>query len=151
MSETFRSALEKVDYGKYIDEIQDELRRAIADIGPGRTHQEIEAIHARLQELLRRQTTQLAKEVGFLGNQAMVFMLATSIIATAWVSFALQREASDLSKSPEDRLATIEVLDSLDSALQMVAREGSNYAERYLGPGEKRPAAVDAESKKDQY
>jgi len=134
VSESFQAALAKVDLGKYIDQIQEELRRAIADIGPGRTRGEVEAIQARIQELIGRQSMELAKEVGFLGNQAMVFMLSNSIISTAWISFSLRREASDLTKSPEDRLAVLEMLDSLSSALADVIQQGTDHADRYGGP-----------------
>jgi hypothetical protein len=131
VSETFQSALGKVDLGKYIDQVQDELKRAVVDIGPGRTPGEVEAIQVRLQELIRRQSIDLAKEVGFLGNQAMVFMLSNCIISTAWVSFTLRRETSDLTKSPEDRLALIEMFDSLANSLADVIHEGSNHADVY--------------------
>jgi len=134
VSETFQAALSRVDLGKYIDEIQEELRRAIADIGPGKTPGEVEAIQARIQELIRRQSTDLAKEVGLHGNLAMGFLLSNSIISTAWVAFSLRREASDLSKSPEDRLAVLEMLDSLSNALAEVVQEGDNHADRYAGP-----------------
>jgi len=135
LSESFQAALARVDLGKYIDQVQNELRRAIADIGPGRTPGEVEAIQARIQELIRRQSMELAREVGFLGNQSMVFMLSNSIISTAWVAFSLRREASDLSKSPEDRLAVIQMLDSLSSAMADLIQVGSDYADRYAGPG----------------
>lgn len=139
MSETFQSAIGKVDFGKYIDQLQDELRRAIADIGPGRTQGEVEAIQARLQERIRKESMELAKEVGLLGNLPMVFMLANSIISTAWVSFTLRRETSDLAKSPEDRLALLEMFDSLAHALADVIQEGSNYADRYGAPADGAP------------
>lgn len=129
MSE-FRAALEKVNYGKYIDEIQTELRRAIADVGPGKGPQQVEAIEGRLQELMRRQVKELARETGILGTQIMVFMTAMSILSTAWISFILKRDASDLSRSPEERLATIETLDALAGSLAKVIEEASNYAER---------------------
>jgi hypothetical protein len=134
MSESFQAALEKVDFGKYINQIQEELKKAIAEVGPGRNPQEAEAIQERLMTLIRKQSTEMAKEVGFLGNQAVVFMLSTSIISTAWVSFALRRETSDLSKSPEDRLAVMEMFDALELALGSVIRAASNYADRYTGP-----------------
>lgn len=131
MSESFQSRLGRVDYGKYVDQIQDELRRAIADIGPGRTQGEVEAIQARLQERIRKLSLELAREVDFLGNQAFVFMLSNSIISTAWVAFTLKRETSDISTSPEDRLALMEMFDALANALADVVQEGSNYADRY--------------------
>ena len=135
MSESFQAVLAKVDMGKYIDQVQTELKRAVTDIGPGKTPGEVEAIQARIQDLIRRQSMELAREVGFQGNQAMVFMLSNSIISTAWVAFSLRREASDLAKSPEDRLAVIEMLDSLANAMADLIQEGSDYADRYVGPG----------------
>lgn len=134
MSESFESALRKVDYAKYVDEIQNELKRAMVDIGPGRTRGEMEAIQARLQECIRRQSMELARELGFLGDRIMVFMLSNSIISTAWVAFALRRETSDLTKSPEDRLALLEMFDALANALADVVQAGSNYADRYGAP-----------------
>jgi len=134
VSESFQSALRKIDYGKYIDEIQNELKRAMVDIGPGKTRGEVEAIQARLQECIRRQSMELARELGFLGDRVMVFMLSTSIISTAWVAFALRRETSDLAKSPEDRLALLEMFDALANALADVVQAGSGYADRYGGP-----------------
>jgi hypothetical protein len=140
VSESFQAALARVDLGKYIDQIQRELKIAVTDIGPGKTPGEVEAIQVRLQELIRRQSMELAREIGFLGNQAMVFMLSNSIISTAWVAFTLRRETSDLTKSPEDRLAVIEMLDSLANAMADLVQEGSNYADRYGGPGAEGPA-----------
>ena len=131
VSESFQSRLGRVDYGKYINQIQDELKRAIADIGPGRTPGEVEAIQARLQECIRRQSIELTREVSFLGNQAFVFMLSNSILSTAWVAFTLKRETSDLSISPEDRLALMEMFDALANALSDVIQQGSDYADRY--------------------
>jgi len=131
MSESFQSALRKVNYGKYIEQIQEELKKAVANAGPGKSLQQAEAVQMKVQELIRRQSRELAKEVGFVGNNVMVFMTATAILATAWVSFMLRKETSDLSKSPEDRLATIEVLDALDLALGNVIASAINYADTY--------------------
>ena len=136
MSESFQSALRKVEYAKYVDEIQNELKRAMVDIGPGRTRGEVEAIQARLQECIRRQSMELARELGFLGDRITVFMLSNSIISTAWVAFALRRETSDLTKSPEDRLALLEMFDALANALADVVQAGSSYADRYGAPTE---------------
>jgi len=136
VSESFQSAIRKVDYGKYIDQIQNELKRATVDIGSGKTPGEVEAIQARLQDCIRRQSMELARELGFQGNQVMVFMLSNSIISTAWVAFAMRRETSDLAKSPEDRLALLEMFDALANSLADVVQEGSNYADRYGAPAE---------------
>ncbi len=130
MSESFRAALEKVNYGKYISQIQEELKKILADVGPGRTPEQVEATQERLQALIRKQSKELARDVGLFGDHVMVFMTATSIISTAWVSYALRRETSDISKSPEDRLAMTEVFDSLQLALGKVIEASSAYADR---------------------
>jgi hypothetical protein len=129
MSESFPAAVGRASYGKFIDQIQEELVKILSEVGPGRTSQEVEATQTRLQELIRKQSKELAKEIGFSGNHVLVFMTTTAIIATAWVSFALRRETSDLSKSPEDRLALLEMLESLNLALQRVIEASTRHAD----------------------
>ena len=126
---SFPAAVEKVNYGKYIDQIQQELNSAIAEVGPGRTPKEVEAIQQKLQELMRSQAADLAKELGVSGNHVLVFMTATAIISTAWISFALKKETSDMAKSPEDRLEIMEMLDALGSALGNVIVKAGNHAD----------------------
>ena len=139
MSESFQRALEKVNYAKYIDAIQDELRSILSEVGPGRTPAQVEETQTRLQAVIRKLSKDLAKEAGLFGDHVVVFMTATAIITTAWVSFSLRRETSDLSRSPEDRLAMIEVLDALDLAFGKVIESAESYADRYPG----RPKAGD--------
>lgn len=126
---SFSAVVEKVNYGKYIDQIQDELKAAFAEVGPGRTPKEVESIQQRLQELMRKQSDDLAKELGVSGNHVLVFMTATALISIAWISFALKKETSDLSKSPEDRLEMMEMLDALGSALGNVIAKAGNHAD----------------------
>jgi hypothetical protein len=130
MSESFGAALEKVNIGKYVDQIQSELKKILAEVGPGKTPQQVEATQQRLQELIRKQARDLAKELGLSGSHVMVFMTATSIISTAWISYALRKETTDLTKSPEDRLAMTDLLDSLGLALGKVIEASSDYADR---------------------
>jgi hypothetical protein len=129
MSESFPAAVGRANYGKYIDEVQEELKKILAEIGTGRTPKEVEATQTRLQELIRKQARELTKEVGFTGSHVLVFMTATAILATAWVSYALRKETSDLSRSPEDRLALTEMLNSLNLALQKVIEESVSHAD----------------------
>jgi len=126
---SFPAAVEKINYGRYIDQIRDELKSAFAEIGPGKTPKEVEATQQRLQELMRKQSMDLAKELGISGNHVLVFMTANAIISTAWISFALKKETSDLSKSPEDRLEMLEMLDALGTALTNVVAKAGNYAD----------------------
>jgi hypothetical protein len=129
MSASFPAAVEKINFGRYIDQIQDELKRALAEVGPGRTPEQVESIQMRLQELMRKQSAELAKELGISGSHVLVFMAATAIISTAWLSFALKKETSDLSKSPEDRLELMEMLDALGLALNNVITKAGNHAD----------------------
>ncbi len=129
MSTSFAGAVEKVNYGKYIDQIQEELNSAFSEVGPGKTPEQVESIQTRLQELLRKQSVELAKELGISGNHVLVFMTSTAIISTAWLSFALKKETSDLSKSPEDRLELMEMLDALGLALSNVISKAGNHAD----------------------
>ncbi|MDA4126878.1 MAG: hypothetical protein OK452_06725 [Thaumarchaeota archaeon] len=126
---SFPAAVDKLDYGKYIDQIQEELNSAFAEVGPGKTPKEVETIQQRLQELMRKQAANLAKELGASGNHVIVFMMTTAILSTAWISFALKKETSDLSKSPEDRLEMMEMLDALGSALGNVIVKAGNHAD----------------------
>ncbi len=129
MSEAFPAAVGRVDYRKYIDELEAEINRIISDVGPGKTPEQIEVSQSRIQELIRKQVKQLAKELGLAGNHILVFMAASTILTTAWIAFALRRETSDLSKSPEDRLALTDMLNAFDLALANVIASASNYAD----------------------
>jgi hypothetical protein len=129
MSSSFTAAVEKVNYGRYIDQVQEELKRALAEVGPGKTPEQVESIQMRLQELMRKQSMELAQELGISGNHVLVFMASTAIISTACLSFALKKETSDLSKSPEDRLELMEMLDALGTALSNVIAKAGNHAD----------------------
>ena len=129
MSESFPAAVGRANYGKYIDEIQDELKRIFEEVGPGKTPGEVDQTQTRIQELIKKQTKELAKEVGFSGDHVLVFMTANAIISTAWLSFALRRKTSNLSQSPEDRLALLEMLESLNLALQAVIDASVKHAD----------------------
>ena len=134
MNESFQGALQRVNYGKYINQIQDELKHALDDIGPGKTPGEVEATQARLQELIRKQAREVARDVGLTGSHVLVFMTGVAIISTAWVSFALRRGTSDLARTPEERLATVELLDSLNLALGSVIESATRLADNYPAP-----------------
>ena len=146
---SFDAVLSRVNYGKYIDELQEELEKATGESHPGGPPAEGEEPQDRLQRVIRKQSAQLAREVGLQGNQAMIFMTATSILATAWVSFALRRENADLSKSPEDRLATMEMFDALSIALGRVIEAAGDYADRYQPPAPETPAPAEKEEAKE--
>jgi hypothetical protein len=129
MSESFPAAVGRANYGRYIDQVQEELKKIVGEAGAGRTQVDVDAIQSKLQDLIRKQSKELAKEIGFTGNHILVFMAANALISTAWISFTLRRETSDLSKSPEDRLAMIDMLESLNIALGNVIDAASRYAD----------------------
>lgn len=129
MSEGFPAVVSRVDMKKYIDQIEEELKRVLAEVGVGKTPQEIETTRTRLQALIRKQTQSIAKEIGLTGSHVIVFMMASTIITSGWVAFALKRETLDLSKPPEDRLTLTDMLNSLELALANVISASSNYAD----------------------
>ena len=129
MSESFPAAVGRANYGKYIDQLQEELKKIVQEIGPGKTPGEVDRIQVRIQELFRQQAKELSNEIGFAGNHVLAFMTSTAILATAWVSFYLRRVSSDLSKSPEDRLALLSMLESMNLALEKVVEESVKHAD----------------------
>jgi len=129
VSVSFSAAVENVNYGKYIDQIDEELGKIMTQVGPGKTPQQMDLTQARLCDLIRKLSKDLAKELGLSGSHVLVFMIANSILSTSWISFALRRETSDLSKSPEDRLALVEMLDSLELALEKVINASESHAD----------------------
>lgn len=135
MSESLEGVLGRVSYGKHLDKIQNELKTILSEMGPGKSAKDAGIYVDRIQSVFKSETEALAKELGLQGNPVMVYMVATSVLSTAWVAFALRREASDLSKSPEDRLSTIEMLDGLGNALSAVVNSASSYADGYPQAG----------------
>ena len=129
MSETLPTVLARIDLKKYIDQLEDELKKTLEQVGPGRTPQEKEQVRSRLQALIRSQADSLAKELGLSGSHVLVFMIASTILTTAWVSFALRWETLDLSKTFEDRLTLTDMLNALELALSGAIAAGSNYAD----------------------
>ncbi len=129
MSESFPSAVSRVDIRKYIAQIEEELNKILTEVGPGKTPQAIETTQTRLQGLIRKLAQSLSKEMGLAGSHVLVFMTASTILTTAWVSYAIRRETLDLSKSFEDRLTLTEMLNSLELALANLITAGTNYAD----------------------
>ena len=129
MSETLPTVLARIDLKKYIDQMEDELKKTLEQAGPGKTPQEKEQTRSSLQALIRSQADSLAKELGLSGSHVLVFMIASTILTTAWVSFALRRETLDLSKTFEDRLTLTDMLNALELALSGAIATGSNYAD----------------------
>ncbi len=58
-------------------------------------------------------------------------MTALTILTTAWVSFAVKRQATDISKPFEQRLAFDEMLNSFYLVLSEVVDGGMAYADTY--------------------
>lgn len=131
LSETFDTALKRVDLNKYIDEIEEELRKVSKDVGPGRTDAEIEAGKKRIEDLIGKQATALGKETGTGGNYVFVHMLMTSVLTTAWASFAIKRGMLDLQRPFEDRLRLEELLGSLGVALSGVISKSAEHADMF--------------------
>lgn len=131
MSDVFDVSLGKVDLSKYVDELQDELSRIVKEVGPGKTEGEAEVGKRRIEDLLRKQSTKLAKETGVGGNYAFVFMLMTSILMTAWASFTIKRGMIDMTRPFEERLRLEELLSNLPTVLSAVISKSAEHADMY--------------------
>ena len=131
MSDVFDVSLSKVDLSKYVDELQEELSKILKEVGTGKTDAEAEAGKRRIEDLLRQQTTRLAKETGVAGNYVFVFMLMTSIIMTAWTSFTVKRGMLDMTRSFEERLRLEELLSNLPTVLTSVVTRSAEHADMY--------------------
>ena len=131
MSEAFPSAVGRLQVSKYIDQIQDELAKIAKEIGPGKSQKEIDDAQARIQILLRKQSQQIAKEIGISGNHVFLFMIGSTILTTAWASFYIKMQMEDISKSVEERLALTDMLSSLYLALENIIASSTSYAEIY--------------------
>lgn len=135
MSDAFDVSLGKVDLSKYVDELADELTRIVKEVGPGKTEAEVQAgkkrIEGRIEDLLGRQAASLAKETGVVGNYALVFMLMSSILMTAWTSFTIKRTLLDTTRPFEERLRLEELLSNLPVALSQAISRSAEHADMY--------------------
>jgi len=131
MSQAFPNAVGGLDVKKYIDEIQDELKKILESVGPGKTPKEIEETQVRLQALLRKQSQQIAKDLALRGNHVFLFMTASAIITTAWAAFYIRRQMDDMERPFEERITLTDLLNSLQIAMGNVIQAGTSYAEIY--------------------
>lgn len=131
MSEAFPNAVGRVDIRKYVDQLEEELKKILVEVGSGKTRLEVEATQTRIQALLQRQASEIAKEMSLTGNHVLVFMTSLTVLTTAWVSFSIKRQTEDLSKPFEERLAMTEMLNALQLTLGNVISAGASYAELY--------------------
>jgi hypothetical protein len=131
MSEALPKAVDRLDVKKYIDQMQDELKKIAREVGPGRTPLEVEEAQTRFQTLLREQSQEIAKELGLTGNHIFVFMIASTLLTTAWTSFYIRTQMDDISKPFEERIRLTDMLNSLELALGNVISAGTKCAEAY--------------------
>ncbi len=131
MSQPLHATIGNVDFKRYIDELEEEMKKVLAEVGPGKNQGQIDAGQARIQELLRKQAMEVAKRMQVSGSYVFVSMLGMSMLTTAWISFALKRGEIDMSRSFDDRIALTEMLDSLELALSKAIAAGSDAAEMY--------------------
>ena len=129
MSESFPSVISRLDLKKYVLQFEEELRKILTDVGTGKTPEEVESTQTKLQALIRKQAQALSREMGLAGNHVVVFLAASTVLTTAWLSFSLSKEAQDPSKPFEDRLTLTEMLNSLENVLPGVIAKGKEYAD----------------------
>ena len=131
MSEAFEQSIGRVDLSKYIDQLEDEIGRILKDTGMGKTEGEVEAGKRRIEEVVRKQAAALAKETGVGGSYAFVFMLMSSVLASAWAAFALKRGMLDMARPFEERIKLEELLSGMGVVLSDVIAKSANYADMY--------------------
>jgi hypothetical protein len=131
MSEALPKAVDRLDVKKYIDQMQAELKKIAREVGPGKTPEEVEEAQTRFQSLLREQSQEIAKELGLTGNHIFVFMVASTLLTTAWTSFYIRTQMDDISKPFEERIILTDMLNSLELALGNAISAGTKCAEMY--------------------
>jgi len=131
LSEALESSLEKVDLMKYVDQLEEEFAKMSKEVGQGKSEADIEEGKKRIDGILRKQTTDLAKEVGVRGNPVFVFMLMSSVLTTAWTAFGIKRGMIDMSRPFEERLRLEELLASLGVILSKVVTKSAEHADMY--------------------
>jgi len=131
LSDVFGVSLGKVNLSKYIDELQDELARIVKEVGPGKTEGEAEAGRRRIEDMIRKQAANLAKETGVGGNYVLTFILMSSILLTAWTAFTIKRGMIDMTKPFEERLRLEELLSNLPTVLSGVIASSAEHADMY--------------------
>ena len=131
MSEGLDRSIGRVDLTKYIDQMEEEIAKMLKDMGQGKTEVEMDAGKRRIEELMRKQSLSLAQETGIRGSYMFVHLLMTSILSTAWVSFALKRGMIDMGRPFEERLRFEELLSSLGNVLNEVVTKSAEHADMY--------------------
>jgi len=131
LSEALESSLEKVDLMKYVDQLEEEFAKIAKEMSLGKTEADIEEGKKRIDGVLTKQATSLAKEVGVRGNPVFVFMLMSSVLTTAWTAFEIKRGMIDMNRPFEERLRLEELLASLGVILSKVATKSAEHADMY--------------------
>jgi hypothetical protein len=131
LSEGLDRSIGRVDLTKYIDQMEEEIAKMLKDMGQGKTEVEMDAGKRRIEELMRKQSLSLAQETGIRGSYMFVHLLMTSILSTAWVSFALKRGMIDMGRPFEERLRFEELLSSLGNVLNEVVTKSAEHADMY--------------------
>ena len=115
----------------YVDELQEEITKILAEVGPGRTELEIQAGMSRLQALVGKQSKRLTSELGLGGDYMLLYMLTSGMISLAWSAFYLRRIMLDVKKPFDQRLEMIELQNSLGDAISSLLLSATSYAELY--------------------
>ena len=116
---------------KYVDQLEEEFAKMSKEVGQGKSEADMEEGKKRIDGILRKQTTDLAKEVGVRGNPVFVFMLMSSVLTTAWTAFGIKRGMIDMSRPFEERLRLEELLASLGVILSKVVTKSAEHADMY--------------------
>lgn len=129
MSEALTSAIKKADLRKHIDEIQQEVTKLRNEMGGQKKGEDASLITERLQQVIRNESSKLAKEIGLGGDYPLRFMLTNAIVCLAWSAFSVKKTTLDQSLPFEETLEMVDLSSGLGQVLETVVAEATAYGE----------------------
>jgi len=129
-SESFSSAVQRIDLRPYIDELEVEMSRLARGEKP-KTASEWELELGRIQGLVRDQSRRLARDLGMAGDPTMLFMLLSGVISVAWAAFAIKISSVDETRPFDQRIDMLDLLAALPGGISTLIDKSSSYADIY--------------------
>lgn len=123
--------LNRIDFKKYIDEIQAEIGITVKEVGIGSTEDEKEKGRDRLQAKLKILSQRLASELGLVGDYNIIFMLTLSMITTAWATFILKAKSLDQRRPAPERSVMGKMVECMSNSFKEIIAQAISYGEIY--------------------
>ena len=122
---------ERIDFRKYIDEIQNTIAETAREVGIGKTKRERWRGKRRLARKIMDLSERLAAELGMGGDYNIVYMLTTGMITSAWATFILKAKSLDKRRPPEYRVAMRRMVEDMADAYDEILRQAVDYGKIY--------------------